>query len=107
MGSEGFMNIVKCIIALLGTIITYIIIPYIKSKTTEKQRDDITFWVQVAVSAAEQIYDGKGQGEIKKQYVIDFLIDKGINISMNELNILIEASVKELNLAQQKFLKQV
>lgn len=105
MDSEGFINIIKCIIALLGAIITCIIIPYIKSKTTEKQRNDITFWVQVAVSAAEQIYREKGQGGIKKQYVVDFLIDKGINISMSELNILIEASVKELNLVQQNFLK--
>ncbi len=94
--------IVKVIIPILSAILTYLIVPLILSKTTKQQRDNIYFWVQVAVGAAEQIYKEKGQGKLKKDYVIDFLTSKGINITIQELDILIEAAVKELNLVQKK-----
>ena len=100
ISSDAFVNITKCIIILLGTVITYVVIPYIKAKTTEEQRNNIYFWVQVAVNAAEQIYVEKGMGMIKKKYVVEYLRNKNINISEEDLNILIEAAVKELNLLQ-------
>ena len=90
--------IIKIIIPTLGALVTYILIPLIKEKTTKEQRDNIYFWVKVAVSAAEMIYDKKGQGVLKKDYVVDFLMSKGINITSEELDILIESAVKEFNL---------
>lgn len=94
--------IVKVIIPILGAILTYLIVPFILQKTTKEQRGNIYFWVQVAVGAAEQIYKEKGQGKLKKEYVVDFLTSKGINITIQELDVLIEAAVKELNIAQEK-----
>lgn len=94
--------IVKVIIPILSAILTYLIVPLILSKTTKQQRENVYFWVQVAVSAAEMIYKEKGQGKLKKEYVVDFLVSKGINITVQELDVLIEATVKELNLAQEK-----
>ena len=93
---------VKVIIPILGAIITYLIVPFIKQKTTKEQRENIYFWVKVAVQAAEQIYKEKGQGKLKKEYVVDFLVSKGINITIQELDVLIEAAVKELNIIQEK-----
>lgn len=92
--------IIKVIIPIIGAILTYFIIPFIKAKTTEKQRDEIYFWVTVAVSAAEQIYNEKSKGVDKKEYVIRFLSSMGINLTIQELEVLIEAAVKELNLVQ-------
>lgn len=94
--------IVKVLIPILGAILTYLIVPFLKSKTTKEQRDNIYFWVKIAVGAAEQIYAEKGQGKLKKEYVVDFLVSKGINITIQELDVLIEAAVKELNLVQKK-----
>ena len=94
--------IIKVIIPILGAIITYLIVPFIKQKTTKEQRENIYFWVKVAVQAAEQIYKEKGQGKLKKEYVVDFLVSKGINITIQELDVLIEAAVKELNIIQDK-----
>ena len=93
---------VKVIIPILGAIVTYLIVPFIKQKTTKEQRENIYFWVRVAVHAAEMIYKEKGQGKLKKEYVVDFLVSKGINITIQELDILIEAAVKELNIIQDK-----
>jgi len=89
--------IAKILTPLLGAIITYLIVPFVKQKTTKEQRENIAFWVQVAVSAAEQIYNDKGQGKFKKEYVVQFLQGKGIRISEEQLDVLIEAAVYELN----------
>ena len=53
--------------------------------------------VQIAVNAAEQLYKKSGQGHLKKEYVIKYLKDKGINVSDKDLNIMIESAVLELN----------
>ena len=47
--------IVKVLIPILGTIITYILVPFLKQKITKEQREEIYFWVKIAVGAAEQI----------------------------------------------------
>ena len=90
----------KVLIPILGAILTYLIVPFILQKTTKQQRENIYFWVTVAVGAAEQIYKEKGQGKLKKEYVVDFLVSKGINITIQELDVLIEAAVQELNMAK-------
>lgn len=92
--------ITKIIIPILAAIVTCFIVPWIRSNTTQKQRDEVYFWVTVAVSAAEQIYKAKGKGVEKKDYVIKFLGSIGINITIQELDVLIEAAVKELNITQ-------
>lgn len=97
MTSEAFVKIGTALIALIGAIITYVIVPYIKSRTTEKQRDDVKFWVQIAVNAAEQVYKEKGQGNIRRQYVLNFLSKKGVDITSEQLDVLIESAVYELN----------
>ena len=94
--------IAKVIFPVLGAIITYILVPFLKSKTTREQRDNVYFWVKVAVQAAEMIYAEKGQGKLKKDYVIKFLTSKGINITRQDLDVLIEAAVKELNMVQEQ-----
>ena len=59
-------TIIEAVFMLLAAIITAIVIPYIKSKTTASQQAEINAWVKIAVSAAEQIYKGSGRGEEKK-----------------------------------------
>lgn len=97
---EGLVKIILGVISLLGTIITVVLVPYLKSKTTEKQRDNIYTIVSLAVSAAEQIYFKPGEGKKKKEYVVNYLSSKGIKLTIEDLNIFIEAAVKELNLIQ-------
>lgn len=94
--------ITKVVIPILGAILTYYLVPLFKNNTTEKQREDIYFWVTVAVKGAEMIYDEKGQGILKKAYVLNFLNNKGIIITEEELEVLIEAAVKELNIVMGK-----
>ena len=89
--------IVEAILALVAAVITFILIPYIRSKTTAEQQQTINAWVQIAVTAAEQIFSGSGRGAEKKEYVIKFLADKGFKIDEASIDAMIESAVEALN----------
>ena len=91
------MELVKIFVALLGAVVTYYVIPFIKAKTTKEQREDAIFWTTMAVRIAEEIYKQKGQGSLKKEYVVEFLNKNGIKISIDQMDFLIDAIVTEFN----------
>ena len=72
--------IIEAVAALIGVIVTCVLIPFIKSKTTASQQAEINAW----------------HGEEKKQYVIAWLKERGVTVNENELDALIEAAVYEL-----------
>lgn len=88
--------IIEAVFALLAAVITAIVIPYIKSKTTTSQQAEINVWVKIAVTAAEQIYTGSGRGAEKKAYVLNWLREHGITVDAEKLDALIEAAVYDL-----------
>lgn len=88
--------IIEAAFALIAAVITAIVIPHIKSKTTAQQQAEINAWVKIAVSAAEQIYNGSGRGEEKKAYVLNWLAEHGITLDEARIDALIEAAVYEL-----------
>ena len=89
--------VINAVIALLAAGVSVFLIPWIKSQTTEAQRKELTAWVKIGVAAAEQLYKGAGRGEEKKQYVIDFLKQKGFKVDEESVSNAIEAAVKQLN----------
>ncbi len=95
--------ICNIIIALVSTVVSAFLIPYIKSRISENNQIKLVKLVQVAVSAAEQIAQ-LTDSEDKKTYVVDFLKRKGYFVNTDdigdEINALIEAAVYELNQKQ-------
>lgn len=89
-------QIVEAVFALLAVVISAVVIPYIKQRTTAAQQAEINAWVRIAVNAAEQIYAGAGRGAEKKQYVIEWLNSHGITIDSNKIDALVEAAVYEM-----------
>lgn len=87
-----FTAIFQAIIALLGALITYWLIPYIKSKASAQQQAYVSVMVRTAVQAAEQLY-GAGLGTAKLDYAQQWLTERGIKYSRAE----IEAAVRELS----------
>jgi len=97
---EGLVQIVLAVIALLGTVITIVAVPYLRSKTTKEQRENIYNIVKIAVFATEQL---KKAGLIdipKKEYVVQYLNKKGVKLTEADLDMFIESAVKELNIKQ-------
>ena len=87
----------NALIALAAALATAFLIPWIKSKTTAEQRDELIAWVSIAVSAAEQLYKGAGRGEEKKEYVLQFLAEQGFSVDSAAVDAMIEAAVQQLN----------
>ena len=90
-----FTIIIEFIIALLSAVVTTFLIPYLKQKLSEEKQKKLLFWVQTAVKAAEQIYGSK-TGQKKKDYVIAFLLSKGIVFDVDEVTALVESEVYKL-----------
>ena len=88
--------IIEAAAVLIAAIITAVIVPYIKSRTTAGQQRQINAWVKIAVVAAEQIFTGTGKGEEKKAYVLSFLAEHGVKLDEARVNALIEAAVYQL-----------
>lgn len=89
--------IVEAVVAVVCAVVTCVLVPYIKSKTTTEQQQEINAWVKIAVAAAEQIFTGSGRGEEKKAYVVQWLKDRGIAVDAEKIDTMIEAAVYELN----------
>lgn len=63
--------------------------------------EEVVKWVKVAVKAAEQIYNGSGQGKEKFAYVSEW-ISKKFKVSEIDLKNIIESAVYELNNTETK-----
>ena len=101
--NEQIFNIVLLIIPVIGAVITGILIPYIKTKISATQMEEIIKWVTKAVEAAEVLFDTPKSGEEKREYVIDF-IDRMFNskkeiITQDQIRILLESAWKQMSKA--------
>ena len=85
--------IFQAVLALLAALVTYKLIPWIKSKTTAEQQALLTATVKTLVYAAEQLY-GAGKGDEKLAYVKQKLEEKGFDVDVDA----IEAAVKEITI---------
>ena len=94
---DVLMQIIKLMITIAGLVITYYLVPFLKEKVGEQKFDETYNWVAIAVNAAEQIFNKPNMGEMKKEYVLKFLNEKGVNLPEDDLDALIEAVVYEIN----------
>ena len=99
-------QIILALISLTGAILTAVVIPYIRSKTTKQQRDNIYTVIQSAVWAADQMFKASDpSGGIRNTWVMNTLKEMNLDISREDLVRLVEEAVQELNLAQKEFIK--
>ena len=88
--------IFQAVIALLAAIITRKLIPWIKSKTTEKDQANLSAVARIAVYAAEQIY-GAGHGDEKLDYAVEKLREWGFDLDAGLLKAAVESAVYGMN----------
>lgn len=88
--------VINAAVALLAALITAFVIPWIRSKTTAQDRAELLEWVEIAVAAAQQLYHDL-DGAARKQYVLDFLAEKGYYLEDKEVDNAIEAAVLRLH----------
>jgi len=89
-------NILEIIIALVVAIITAFVIPWIRSRTTAQEREELLAWVDIAVAAAQQLFH-QSEGHDRLNYALTFLKDKGYEVDEPAVRNAVEAAVLKLH----------
>ena len=96
-----YLEIAKLVLMILAALITRYAIPWIRAKTENSVMQALIDWSMQAVMAAEQTHDA-GTGAEKKAIVTEFikklLIQKNISLSDEEIEMLIEAAVRQMKM---------
>ena len=89
-------KVFQAVITLAVALITAFVIPWLKNKVGAQNMEQLLAWVDIAVAAAEQLYDS-ADGDKKKDYVIHFLASKGFDVDTEVLDNAVEAAVLKLH----------
>ena len=95
------LEVLKLTIMIATLLITRYAIPWIRAKTENSVMQALIDWSMQAVMAAEQTH-AAGTGAEKKAIVTEFikklLIQKNISLSDEEIEMLIEAAVRQMKM---------
>lgn len=101
---EVLFKIILALLSILCTVLTGVVVPYIKEKIGNEKLAKYEEWATLAVQCAEMIFKEQGMGADKKEYVINFLNkmfnENKIVITEEQLEILIESAVKQMKLQE-------
>lgn len=88
--------VLQAVIAVAAAVVSILFIPWLWAKHDEEEIKIFLRWVEIAVAAAEQLYDASA-GLQKKAYVIKWLEKKGYTANTDEIHAAIEAAVLKLH----------
>lgn len=98
--NEITFDVLKIIVSICAALVTAYVIPYLKTLKDDKRYASLVGIVEVAVRAAEQTIPEPNEGKLKKAEVLSFVSDwlssRGIKITNDELDKLIECAVYQL-----------
>lgn len=96
-------EVLKVVVMLVALLIARYLVPWLKEKLGADTLTSIQTWVKYAVEMAQQVHWDE-KGEDRKAIVTEFLKEilsaKKITISDEQLNVLIEAAVKEMKMQE-------
>ncbi len=101
--SEIIFEVVKILVMVAALIISTYLIPWIKEKIGAEKLAAIEKWANYAVLMVQQVhwdYAGTDKKALVTKFLKELLIQKNVSISDEQLNILIEAAVKQMKIAE-------
>ncbi len=97
--SIDITEMAAAVIGLMSAIITSVIVPLIKAKTSANQQAVLAALAHTAVLSAQQIY-GSADGQLKKEYADNYVSRlmkrHGLTIDAGEISAAVEAALKEV-----------
>ncbi len=101
--NEILFEVIKVVVMVAVLVITRYLVPWLKEKIGADKLAVAEKWVKYAVLKAQQVLWEK-DGQDRKAYVVEFLkeilIAKNIALSDEQLDVLIEAAVKQMKIEE-------
>lgn len=101
--NEIVFEIIKLVVMIAALAVTRYLVPWIREKANTDKLVLAEKWVRYAVLKAQQVLWAE-KGQDKKAYVTEFLkeilIAKNIALSDEQLDVLIEAAVKQMKIEE-------
>ncbi len=91
-------NLIEAVIAVLIAVAMRYLIPYLATKLSKEQQENLATFFDIAVLAAEKLYGAK-RGDEKLAYVEHQLEARGIKIDTMRLKMFVNASIKKMEQA--------
>ena len=94
------LELLKLTIMIATMLVTRYLIPWIKAKTQNETMHALIDWAVQAVLAAEQCHQamsGPERKAIVTKFIKQILEQKNIALSDEEIDVMIEAAVKQMN----------
>lgn len=80
----------------LVTVILPALWQVLKQRIDREKYDLLMEFISTFVEAAEQLFEGEHQGKHRKQYVYDQLQQKGVTLTYEEFDAMVESAVYKL-----------
>lgn len=101
--NEINFEVIKIVVMVAALLISRYLVPWLKEKIGADKLAVAEKWVKYAVLKAQQVLWEK-DGQDRKAYVVEFLkeilIAKNIALSDEQLDVLIEAAVKQMKIEE-------
>lgn len=91
-----YTEIISAVIALISALVSAFLIPWIKERVGADKLKKWQAYVEIAVKAAEQLYNAN-EGAEKKAYVLQYLAERGIKFDSDTVDKMIESAVLTLH----------
>lgn len=103
--SEVMFEILKVIVMMTILVFMRYIIPFVNARIGSEKLEMVDKWVHTAVLMVQQVHNAKPGPERKAivvEIIREMLIRKNIDISVEQLDMLIEAAVKTMKMEEAK-----
>lgn len=100
---EILFEIIKVLIMVAVLVVTRYLVPWIRERIGADKMTQIEKWTKYAVEMAQQVHfskPGQDRKAIVTQFLREILAAKNISISDEQLDVLIEAAVKEMKMLE-------
>jgi len=97
--------LIELIVLIVGVLVTRYLVPYLKERYGAERVANVYDMVEFAVKAAAKMFPESGMGNVRKEYVINYIRSKGIKITTEDLDVFIESAVKVLDILEDEVKK--
>lgn len=101
--NDILFELLKLIVMIAVLLVMRYAIPWLRARIGAEKIAEIEKWAKKAVLMAQQVYwnkSGEERKEIVTKFLREMLIAKNISISGEQLEILIEAAVKQMKIEE-------